>query len=445
MSRIALIGDNSIEYIEKLITIWNNGDCAVLIDSKIPPATALEMMAEANVRNCYIERKYLDSIGNNNFGSICFVPFETSNNKTRILYPEIYDQYVNNYSSNEAVVIYSSGTTGKSKGIILSHYAISTNADDIISYMQPNETDCIYITRALTHSSTITGELLVALKTRTPVLISPVVVPPRYVLINICKFKVSIVGTNPLLLSMYSIEYQKHTYDISSLKKIYVSGSILDDRTYELVHNIFPSQEIYNVYGLSELGPRVTAQRKDCCKSNSVGRPIGNIQIAIVNEHGQCVITGEKGIIHVKTPCQFSGYISGEIKFKSLYSNWYNTGDIGFWDGDNELHIVGRIDDMIILNTHKIYLSDVAAKIKDIANFSECYLTVINIHRENCLCCLYVAETAIQHEILVKLGSVIPAYEMPKHFVRVESMPKTRTHKVSSKLAKKILESKLGV
>lgn len=59
MSRVALMGENSIEYINTLIDIWNNGDCAVLIDGRIPLQTATEMMPEANVHICYIEKSCL--------------------------------------------------------------------------------------------------------------------------------------------------------------------------------------------------------------------------------------------------------------------------------------------------------------------------------------------------------------------------------------------------
>ena len=58
MSRVALIGENSVEFIRFLVDIWNNGDCAVLIDRQIPPRSAVEMMFEANVNKCYIEQKY---------------------------------------------------------------------------------------------------------------------------------------------------------------------------------------------------------------------------------------------------------------------------------------------------------------------------------------------------------------------------------------------------
>jgi len=76
MSRVALIGENSIEYIDKLIDIWNNGDCAVLINCRIPPNTAIDMMYEANVSQCYIERKYFEEYFEISVGNINFIPYE---------------------------------------------------------------------------------------------------------------------------------------------------------------------------------------------------------------------------------------------------------------------------------------------------------------------------------------------------------------------------------
>lgn len=314
MSRIALIGENSIEYIDKLIDIWNNGDCAVLIDWRIPLQTAVEMMKEAEVHTCCIEKKFFDKVSAALFLSITFIPFERKTTSAKYLPESIYDKFKPNYSKNEAVVLYSSGTTGKSKGIILSHYAINTNANDIIDYMKPTTTDCIYIAKTLSHSSTLTGELLVSLKTHTKLIVAPTIVPPRYILNNICKFDITIICLNPTLLSMLADEMHHGNYDIVSLKTIYVSGSILNDKIYEKAHNMFTEIPIYNVYGLSEAGPRVLAQRAGYCSSNSVGQSIQGIEIAVVDDNGKPVFDGERGIVHVNTPSRFTGYISGQAK-----------------------------------------------------------------------------------------------------------------------------------
>lgn len=316
MSRVGLIGKNSIEYIETLVDIWNHGDCAVLLDWRIPLQTAIEMMKEADVQKCYIEKKHFDKVPDALMNRITFIAFERKSNSAEYLPDEIYGRFHPNYSRSEAVVLYSSGTTGRSKGIILSHFVIHTNADAIIDYMNPASEDCIYIAKTLSHSSTITGELMVALKTHMKLVIAPTIVPPRYILSNIDKFSVSIICLNPILLSLLADEVQQGDYDTSTIRKIYVSGAILNDKIYRKAHAAFKDVPIYNVYGLSEAGPRVTAQRADCCSLNSVGKPITGIQIAVINEKGCQASAGEHGAIHIDTPSNFIGYVSGQGSIK---------------------------------------------------------------------------------------------------------------------------------
>ena len=59
MERIAIIGENSIEYINLLLNIWNNGDCAVLLDWRIPLTSAARLMKDAHVHKCYIDNKIM--------------------------------------------------------------------------------------------------------------------------------------------------------------------------------------------------------------------------------------------------------------------------------------------------------------------------------------------------------------------------------------------------
>lgn len=340
MSRVALIGENSVEYVNALLDIWNNGDCAVLLDWRIPFKTAAKMMVDAGVTRCCIESGKYDNKKDIFPESIELEVFERQSNSAELLPQYIYDKYRDNYLNNEAVVIYSSGTTGTTKGIILSHYAIQTNADAIIDYMSPTAEDCLYIAKVMSHSSTLTGELLVALKSGMKVVVAPTIVPPRVILGNIEKFNASIICLNPTLLSMLCDEINRKSYDFSSLRTIYVSGSILNDKIYEKAHSMFADIPIYNVYGLSEAGPRVSAQRAKCCESNSVGKPIKDVNIVVVDDSGQVVPQGHRGTVHVETPSVFSRYVSGARK-NSLYGpEWLNTGDIGFFDIYGELHIV---------------------------------------------------------------------------------------------------------
>lgn len=432
MSRVALIGENSIGYVNSLIDIWNNGDCAVLLDWRVPFQTAVEMMIEADVHTCFIENSLFHKIENSILDSIDFITYEKQNSSAELLPNYIYEKFRENYNKNDAVVIYSSGTTGKSKGIILSHFAINTNADAIIDYMNPSKKDCIYIAKTLSHSSTLTGELLVALKTRMKLVIAPTIVPPRYISNNINKFNITVICLNPTLLSMMVDEYERKHYDLSSLKTIYVSGSILNDKIHEKAHATFFDIPIYNIYGLSEAGPRVTAQKADCCKGNSVGKPIKGVEIKIVNAQGSVVPTGEYGIIHVNTPSIFNGYIVGQNKHKTLYEGWHNTGDLGYIDTNGELHIVNRLDDVIIIDSHKIYPSEVEKKIFELTTVKECAIAKIEFNGNEFIGCLYVSKNEIERDIKEKLKTKLLIYEIPRFFLRCDSLPRTKNGKVST-------------
>jgi long-chain acyl-CoA synthetase len=421
MARVALIGENSIEYVDSLLDIWNNGDCALLIDRGIPPLAASEMMLEAGVRVCFIERAVYDKGGEAWSDKIHFELFERVGNSASLLPDRIYDKFRENYSRDEALVIYSSGTTGKSKGVILSHYAINSNADAIIDYMWPAYGDCIYIAKTISHSSTITGELLVALKTKTKLVVAPVIVPPRFVLNSILKFGVTIICLNPTLLKMFAEEFERGEYDLSSLRVIYSSGEILNDRIYELAHRVFGDVPVYNVYGLTEAGPRVSAQRADCCKSNSVGKPLKGVDVAIVDDGGNVLPPGERGVIHVNTPGRYDGYIVGETKFASLYNGWLNTGDVGYWDESDELRIVNRIDDVIIIDGHKVYPSEIEKSLMTKSSLSECKIVKMQFNGCDIICCLYTGEYDIDSR--KEISNEFISYEIPKIFLKCEHLP----------------------
>lgn len=416
MSRIALIGENSAEYVNKLLDIWDSGDCAVLIDWRTPFETAYQMMLEAGVVECYIESRLTKNIILSKYSSVSFSLFEISDNSPHLLPDSVRAKYQENTNDEEAVILYSSGTTGKSKEIILSHYAVTTNADAILDYMRLDHNDCLYIVKSLSHSSTLTGELVVALRSGANVVLAPTVVPPRYVLIRLRTYSVTILCLNPTLLRMYYEECRKKEYNLGSLKTIYCSGAVLYDKVYSEAHEILKGINIFNVYGLSEAGPRVAAQTEDCCKSNSVGKAIKGVEVIIVREDGILASNGELGIIHVKTPSLYSGYILGTQKNKSLYNSWLNTGDIGYIDEYGELHITNRVDDVITINSHKVYLGDIKRLILENKDVTDCAVCKSAYDGLEFIECLYVSITDCTVSIIHHLKEKLMDYEIPKRF-----------------------------
>lgn len=445
MSRIALIGKNSLGYVEKLISIWNTQNCAVLIDWRIPIKTSVQLMREAGVSKCLLNNSQYKLLQGNLPDDIMFVPFDDECANVMFLSEDIIEQFVPNYSKDEAVIIYSSGTTGKSKGIILSHYAINTNADAIINYLKPNATDCMYMIKTISHSSSLVGELLVAIKSKTKLLIAPTIVPPRYTLKNIEKYRVTKICINPTLLKMYIDEIRRKSYDIHTLREIYVHGAKASKELCIQAKDCFKNANVYFEYGLSEAGPRVSSQKISNSSIDSVGKPIQEVLVTIVDENGIVVSTNQIGVIHVKTSGQYSGYVSGEAKFKSLYNNWLNTGDTGFFDECGELHIVNRIDDVINIDAHKIYPNEIEEAILCLSGINECAVVELENSRMKFLACLYVGKFLADKDIRAHLRAHLPTYEIPQCFVHCHQIPCTINGKRSKTLIKEEIIKRIGM
>lgn len=440
MSRVALIGRNSLEYISLLIEIWNSGNCAVLIDCQTPYNAAAEMMREAGVKKCYLQTSLWDANVVNEFCDIEFICFDVDNTAIFVIPDCLYNKFVPNYSKAEAVIIYSSGTTGKSKGIVLSHFAINTNADAVIKYITSSaDNECIYTIRHLSHSSTLTCELLVALKSHMKMIVAASTPVPRLVFSAISKYHVTILCVNPTILSLLCDELVRRSYTISSIRKIYVSGAVLSDATYEKAKFAFAGVSIFNAYGLSEAGPRVAVQGPENCNCNSAGKPICGVKVVIVNERGMTVTDGERGVVHVKTPSLFSGYVMGKEKYVSLYQGWLNTGDIGFWDKLGELHVVGRVDDVIICDAHKIYPIDVEKMILEDPSISDCVVSQCTVNGIEMIGCLYISDKDCAIGIVRRIKDRLAQYEIPKRYLKTEAIPHNNRGKVDRKAVSEIL------
>lgn len=445
MKRVGLIADNSKEYVSSLIKIWKDGSSAVLIDWRIPFNKAVGLLKKSGVNDCFIDKNIYEKNRDKLPGDIRFTCIQRDSSMPEQIPKALYNEFSVNYSKDEAVIFFSSGTTGEAKGVILSHFAINSNADSIIEYMQLQKTDKIYVVRTLAHASTLVGELLVGLKADIPVILSPTVVSPVFSLDNIQKCQATILCINPTLLNLYIKAAQIKNLSLKSLHSIYSAGASLKEDIKKSAKAVFISSKIMNSYGLTEAGPRVTAQCPDNYDSlGSAGKPVNGVELAIVNENGEKLRENEKGLIHVNTISKFSGYVSGTCERESLYNGWLNTGDVGYVDKHGNLYVVGRHDDMIIQGAHNIYPEDIEKSIRKHPYIKEC--TVFGIENDmygQRIICYFVSDNPkiVSVEIRDFCSGELAAYEIPQEFIPVDTLPKTEGGKISRKLARELYSS----
>lgn len=439
--RVGIIVENSIEFVQCLLDIWNAGDSAVIIDWRIPLKQAVQMMKRAEVSNYYIDKRTYDKNKGQIEDELHYDIVEIKSSGAEYIPESLIQQFEPNYTETEAIVLYSSGTTGRAKGIILSHYAININADSVLDYMKPSQDETIYIIKSLAHCSTFVGELLVGLKKRMSIVIAPTVVSPNITLNNISKYGVNILCVNPALLNLYTITMQKKNYVLDSLRCIYTSGSLLEEGLLKRSQKEFGDIPILNVYGLTEAGPRLTASIEVSTAQSivSVGIPVNCAEVIIVDKTGEKVKDLEKGLIHVKTLSHHSGYIDGDSKNKTYYKHWFNTGDIGFRDEKGRIYVTGRSDNMILQGSHNVYPEEIERAILKNTKVEECLVFGISdplLGQK--MICYYVASDEITTEIRAHCEAELAEYEIPNQFIKRDALPRTPNGKVSRGLAASI-------
>jgi long-chain acyl-CoA synthetase len=263
-----------------------------------------------------------------------------------------------------AVILYTSGTTGRPKGVALSHGNLASNARSAASLSELDREQWTLAVLPLSHSYGLTlmnaGHLLgtksVLLRWFTPDL----------VLDAIQTFRVQSMAGVPTMY-VYLLNYpDAGRYDTSSMRSWGSGAAPLPVEIVEPFEKKFGGRMLEG-YGLTEASPVVSAHRlSGVRKLGSVGTPIPGVEVAILDEEDRALPVNEVGEIGVRGPNVMLGYyrLPDETQ-KTLRNGWLHTGDVGRLDEDGDLWLDGRLDDMIVSggeNVHPLEVEDVVSR-----------------------------------------------------------------------------------
>ena len=259
-----------------------------------------------------------------------------------------------------AVILFTSGSTGAPKGVMLNEKNLLSNVQDICSYFPIDCHDTILIARPIYHSSVLTGEFLAALSVGAKIVFSSEPFQPMHILDQLKKWQVTVFGGTPTLLATLS-----HFVRIPSELKVRllsVSGECVGIGTARAIRKAFPGAQVFCGYGLSEASPRVAYLPSELfdVAPTAAGVPIASDKLRIVRTDGKDVSRGEVGELMVSGPNVMCGYWDDETRTKqTLCGKWLHTGDMAKRGDDGLLYIKGRKDDMIIRAGMNIYPAEI--------------------------------------------------------------------------------------
>ena len=270
-----------------------------------------------------------------------------------------------------AALLYTSGTTGRPKGALLSHGNLLVNAQACMQVIGVTTEDRCLAVLPLFHSFGATVCMILPLLAGACVLLQTAFVPLD-VLGAIEAHRVTIFAGVPSMFAVLTGCRTTRDYDLSSLRLCVSGGAPLP---LEVLSGF---KERYGVplvegYGPTEASPVVSANPPDGVqKPGSVGLPIPGVQVRIVDEAGQDLPAGQVGEIIVAGPSVMSRYWQDPAATaEAIRAGWLYTGDLGKLDSDGYLYIVERKKDLIIVGGTNVYPQEVEGIIAQVSGVRE--------------------------------------------------------------------------
>ncbi len=341
-------------------------------------------------------------------------------------------------SSDIAFLQYTGGTTGVSKGAILTHRNIVANALQICAWMRPKLIEGEEIAIAplpLYHIFSLTVCCLAFMKygANNVLITNPRDIPAFIKTMKKYKFTI-VTGVNTLYNALANHPDFK-TVDFSSLK-ISVAGAMALQTSVQEKWKSITGTRVIEGYGLTETSPVACVNPVDGTdRPGSIGLPVSNTDVKLIDEDGKDItMSGERGEICIKGPQVMQGYYNQPAETaKSIIDGWFSSGDIGTMDKDGFFKIVDRKKDMILVSGFNVYpneVEDVIAlhpKVKEVAAIG-----VADEHSGEVVkvCIVKADESLTEKEVIEFARLSLTNYKVPKKVVFMQELPKTNVGKI---------------
>jgi acyl-CoA synthetase (AMP-forming)/AMP-acid ligase II/ABC-type nitrate/sulfonate/bicarbonate transport system permease component len=348
---------------------------------------------------------------------------------------------------DEALYLYTSGTTGKPKGIILT-YDHLTYFSESMKAMEPlTEQDIQGSVLPMSHiSGPIVLNLLVDMG-HTVAIIDEI--RPKKILEEVQRNKINYFHAVPPIFQMLLNLPSRDRYDLSSLRFVAMMGTVVAEELMEEWAQEYPHAIPLQGYGATETSPLLTLTHYDDAprKMASAGRIVPRVELKIVDKDDKELPPGEVGEVIARGPQIMKGYFKNpKATAQKIKDGWYYTGDLGRFDKDGYIYILGRADDMIITGGMNVYPSEVENVL--IAHDKVAEAAVIGIgdaERGQALKAVVVpkvGEEISKRELMKFCRERLANFKLPKVIEFRDSLPRSRTGKVA-KRELKVVESEL--
>ena len=265
--------------------------------------------------------------------------------------------------SSLAGLFYTGGTTGASKGVMLSHRNLIANTFHWMGIAPFSADDC-YLLMAPAFHAAGSLSILATLWTGGRHVMLPTFHPGQ-ALDLIERERVTMTLGVPTMLAAIAEEQRVRPRDTSSVTLIGHGGSPIATEIVRQTHEAFPNAELIHIYGATETAPLATGLRREetllgTDRARSCGQPLAGVSVRILGSDGDELSRGEVGEVAIRGPNVMQGYWNKPEQTASVMKDgWYWSGDLGYMDEEAFVFLVDRSKDMIVSGGENVYSTEV--------------------------------------------------------------------------------------
>lgn len=343
---------------------------------------------------------------------------------------------------------YTSGTSSKPKAVVYTQSALAAYLQNRAELIRDPGVTTVML---LAVPSTAFGARFIAMRVisnQRYVLLREF--EPEAVLETIERHRVGILPLLPTMAQQLIASPGGQRRDCSSLKVVNIAGAHVSSRVVEGLRARFRTYVVVH-YGMTEAGGGIASSETGSVAGNdSVGRILPGVEVRVLDEFGRPVAPGEIGEVVARTPYAGQGYWNDPETSASVFRNGYiHSGDLGRLTSDGELHLVGRIKDVINQGGLKIVPLEVERAIAKLPGVAECVALGIDdeLLGEEAVACVQLVDGADLSEraVLEHLDACLDRRKRPGQVLFFERLPKTRIGKPDLRVLKtRVLERRAG-
>ncbi|HKY07557.1 MAG TPA: AMP-binding protein [Candidatus Binatia bacterium] len=337
-------------------------------------------------------------------------------------------------ADDDALILYTSGTTGEPKGVVL-------------SYRNLAQYPMVMREFGITEGSTMRGCILPMSHIVGPVVCNELAqlgytlvifdqINPITLLEGIQKYRVNVFESVPIVFQLLLGVKNLASYDTSSMKIAAMMGTSIPLPLLRAFQAAQPHIKVIQGYGLTETSPMITLVEPDKAetKMGSIGRAVPGVEVKIIDENGNDLGLDEPGEIVTRGPHVMKGYFRRpDATAERIRDGWLYTGDVGKRGADGYYYHLGRRDDMIITGGLNVYPAEVENLIYTYPSVQETIVFAIpDAKRGQVIGAAIVprqGSTVVEKELLTFLRANLANFKVPDRIVIREALPRTSSGK----------------